>query len=342
MRNHKTVLMIAVIALLIVMFAGYSWYQRQHQPVTTLYGNVDIRTLNISFRVSGRLTSLNVDEGDTIAANQLLGQLDPAPYQIALHQASANVAIAQADYDLAKAGYRNEEIAQVSAAVKQAQAAYDYAENFYRRQQILFKRHLISTNELDSTRSVREQAKASLKSLEDKLAQYRRGNRPQQIESAYASLQLAEAQLEKAKLDLQDTRLHAPADGIILTRAIEPGSMVNAGGNVLTLSLANPVWARAYASEKELGDMYSGRTVLLYTDSRPNNPYHGQIGFVSPTAEFTPKTVETTDLRSDLVYRLRIIVTDADKALRQGMPVTIVLDNHVENITGSHGASYGD
>ncbi|MNU03140.1 putative efflux pump membrane fusion protein [compost metagenome] len=62
---------------------------------------------------------------------------------------------------------------------------------------------------------------------------------------------------------------------------------------------------------------------MIETDSRPGKPYHGKIGFVSPTAEFTPKSVETPDLRTDLVYRLRIIVNDADDALRQGMPVTV-------------------
>lgn len=95
----------------------------------------------------------------------------------------------------------------------------------------------------------------------------------------------------------------------------------------MTLSLTRPVWVRAYVDETDLNQSQPGRKVLIYTDGRPDKPYHGQIGFVSPTAEFTPKTVETTDLRTDLVYRLRIIVTDADNTLRQGMPVTIAFDN---------------
>ena len=99
--------------------------------------------------------------------------------------------------------------------------------------------------------------------------------------------------------------------------------MLNAGSTVLTLSLTRPVWVRAYVDEKNLNQAQPGREILLYTDGRPNKPYHGKIGFVSPTAEFTPKTVETPDLRTDLVYRLRIIVTDADDSLRQGMPVTL-------------------
>ena len=112
-----------------------------------------------------------------------------------------------------------------------------------------------------------------------------------------------------------------------MTRAVEPGSMLSAGGTVLTLSLTHPVWVRAYVDEKNLNQAQPGREVLLYTDGRPNKPYHGKIGFVSPSAEFTPKTVETPDLRTDLVYRLRIIVNDADNELRQGMPVTITFSN---------------
>ena len=100
-------------------------------------------------------------------------------------------------------------------------------------------------------------------------------------------------------------------------------TMLSACSTVLTLSLTRPVWVRAYVDEKNLSQAQPGREILLYTDGRPDKPYHGKIGFVSPTAEFTPKTVETPDLRTDLVYRLRIIVTDADDSLRQGMPVTL-------------------
>lgn len=99
--------------------------------------------------------------------------------------------------------------------------------------------------------------------------------------------------------------------------------MLNAGNTVFTLSLTRPVWIRAYIDEVNLGRAVPGSNILIYTDGRPDRPYHGKIGFVSPTAEFTPKTVETEDLRTDLVYRLRIVVNDADDALRQGMPVTL-------------------
>ncbi|HBS5691630.1 TPA: secretion protein HlyD [Klebsiella variicola] len=321
--KKPVVVILLIVILLAALGGGWWWYQSSRQQPLTLYGNVDIRTVNMSFRVGGRLASLTVDEGDSIRAGQTLGELDRAPYENALLQAQANVSTAQAQYDLMMAGYRAEEIAQAAAAVKQAQAAYDYAQNFYQPQLGLRASSAISANDLENARSSRDQAQATLKSAQDKLRQYRAGNRPQEIAQAKASLEQAQAALAQAKLDLHDTVLTAPSDGTLMTRAVEPGTMLNAGGTVLTLSLTHPVWVRAYVDEKNLGQAQPGREVLLYTDSRPDKPYHGKIGFVSPSAEFTPKTVETPDLRTDLVYRLRIVVNDADGALRQGMPVTV-------------------
>ncbi|MBM6606029.1 secretion protein HlyD [Enterobacteriaceae bacterium RIT814] len=325
--KKPVVVILAALALVAIVTGGWLWYQGQQDKGLTLYGNVDIRTVNMSFRVGGRLASLTVDEGDAITAGQTLGQLDKAPFENALLQAKAGVSVAQAQYDLMQAGYREEEVAQAAAAVKQAQAAYDYAQKFYQRQQGLWGSRTISANDLENARSSRDQAQATLKSAQDKLSQYRTGNRPQDIAQAKASLEQAQAQLAQAELDLRDTTLTAPANGTLMTRAVEPGSMLNAGSTVLTLSLTRPVWVRAYIDEPNLGQMQPGRELLLYTDGRPDKPYHGKVGFVSPTAEFTPKTVETPDLRTDLVYRLRIIVTDADDTLRQGMPVTVTLND---------------
>ncbi|MFP5594945.1 secretion protein HlyD [Kluyvera sp. 142486] len=320
----KPVALILVVVVIVALIGGGTWwYQSRQNNGLTLYGNVDIRTVNMSFRVGGRLQSLAVDEGDAIKQGQSLGELDKAPFENALMQAKANVATAQAQYDLMMAGYRAEEIAQAAAAVKQAQAAYDYAQSFLQRQQGLWSKRLLSANDLENAKSSRDQALATLKSAQDKLSQYRAGNRPQEIAQAKANLEQAQAQLAQSTLDLQDTVLTAPSDGTLLTRAVEPGSMLSAGSTVLTLSLTHPVWVRAYVDEKNLSQAQPGREILLYTDGRPDKPYHGKIGFVSPTAEFTPKTVETPDLRTDLVYRLRIIVTDADASLRQGMPVTL-------------------
>jgi HlyD family secretion protein len=91
------------------------------------------------------------------------------------------------------------------------------------------------------------------------------------------------------------------------------------------VSLTDPVWIRTYVAESRLGHVAPGMKVEVFTDTSPNKPYSGQVGFISPVAEFTPKTVETADLRADLVYRVRVVVTNPDNGLRQGMPVTVRL-----------------
>jgi HlyD family secretion protein len=313
------------VAVLVIALggAGVWFYQQEHQPSLTLYGNVDIRTVNLSFRVAGRLSDVRVDEGDSVQAGDVVGLLDDAPYQTALQQAKASVAVAQAKLDLMHDGYRNEETAQVKAQVAQLKSALDYADSFYRRQQSVVKSGGVSMNQLEDARTLRNQAQANLQAAQDKLRQYRTGNRPQEIKQAAAALEEARAQYAQAALNVSDTRLITPSAGTILTRAVEPGTMLSAGSSVLTLSLTQPVWVRAYISEVNLQNAVPGRSVLIYTDGRPDRPYHGSIGFVSPSAEFTPKSVETTDLRTDLVYRIRIVVQDADASLRQGMPVSL-------------------
>ena len=324
MNNKRRSIFILLIVILIgVAVGGYYYYQSKQDKTLTLYGNVDVRTVNLGFRVGGKLASLDVDEGARVTAGTQLGKLDDATYINALNKAKGIRDSAKAQLALKEAGYRTQEIAQAEAEVAQKQAAWQYAENFYKRQQGLAAQHVISANDLDNAKNNRNQALAALKAAKDKLNQYQSGFRQEEIAAARGEWLQAEATVAQAELDLKDTILIAPSDGTILTRAIEPGTIIGAGNTVFSVTLTQPIWVRAYVSEPHLGVAVPGSDVLLYTDSRPESPYHGKIGFVSPTAEFTPKSVQTPDLRTDLVYRLRIIVSDPDEALRQGMPVTV-------------------
>lgn len=319
----KKVSFFIILMIIIGIVAGIYYYEENKESELVLYGNVDIRTVNLSFRVAGRLDTLQVDEGAPVQKGQLLGKLDDTPYRNALNKAYGERDSAIASLSLMEAGYRAEEIAQAQSDVSLKQAAWQYADSFYKRQQDLANRKVISANELDSARNNRNQAAAALKAAQDKLNQYQNGYRKEDIDAARGQVMQAKAAVAQAELNLQDTQLISPSQGTVLTRAVEPGSILSAGSPVFTVSLTNPVWVRAYISETHLSEAVPNREVYLYTDGRKDKPYHGTIGFVSPTAEFTPKSVETPELRTDLVYRLRVVVTDADDALRQGMPVTL-------------------
>jgi HlyD family secretion protein len=110
----------------------------------------------------------------------------------------------------------------------------------------------------------------------------------------------------------------------VLTRAREPGAIVQGGDTVFTLTIDRPLIIRAYIDEPDLGRISPGMAVEVSADGNPRT-YHGTIGAISPKAEFTPKSVQTENLRADLVYRLRLLVNDPDDALRQGAPVSVAV-----------------
>ena len=314
---------VIVVAALVFVVVSRS----RGQGDLTLYGNVDIREVTLGFRVAGRLANLSVDEGDPVRAGQELARLDTTPIELELSEARANASATAARLALLKSGYRAEDVEQARASVLERRAALTNAEQALSRQEQLKGTGAVAQRVYDDAVAARDEARARLKAAEQSLAQFESGYRKQEIAEAEANNARAVATAAQAEQRFVDAVLRAPADGVVLTRAAEPGAILAAGSPVFTVSLLAPVWARVYVSEPELGRVAPGRAVLLYTDARPNQPYHGRIGFVSPTAEFTPKNVETPDLRTALVYRARVVVTDPDSALRQGMPVTVRLAN---------------
>jgi HlyD family secretion protein len=322
MKKPLTILVLLVVAVAGVWFWQTASY-RAGRGALELAGNVDIREVSLGFRVGGRLTEVTRDEGDAVRAGEVLARLDDEPYRRAADETRAQVASLQARFRLLEAGNRPQEIAQAHALVSEREVTAENAAQFHKRQQELFASKTVSGQERDDAEARFREAEARLKSSREQLNLLEAGFRAEEIAQSKADLQRAEATLASADLRLQDTVLKSPADGVILTRAQEPGAILQEGASVLTVSLQHPVWVRAYVTEPDLGRIHPGSKVEILTDSRPGKPYPGQVGYISPRAEFTPRNVETRELRTSLVYRFRVVVETADDALRQGMPVTV-------------------
>jgi len=312
----------------VIAAAGWYYWQRSTAGANgdvVLYGNVDIRQVNLGFRVAGRIDAMRVHEGDSVAAGDMLATLDKAPFEDSVGIAEAEVAVQQAVLRKFRSGSRPAEIAQARALVAERRATLEKADGVLKRQESLLKRGHVSVQMYDDAVAKKMEAEAQLKSAQETLRLALEGFREEDVAAAEAQLKMAEARLAKARTDLADTQIFAPESGVILSRIEEPGAVVAAGAPVYTLSLLNPVWVRAYVSEPNLGRVRPGMKARVFTDSAPGRPYAGQVGYISPVAEFTPKNVETADLRTDLVYRVRIVVDDPEHGLRQGMPVTVRL-----------------
>ena len=126
-----------------------------------------------------------------------------------------------------------------------------------------------------------------------------------------------------AKQNLAYATLISPTDGVVQNRILEPGEMASPQRAVLSIAITDPKWVRVYAEEPDLGKINQGMAAEVTTDSFPGKKYEGWVGFISPVASFTPKTVETTELRSSLVYEVRVFVKDPADELRLGMPATV-------------------
>lgn len=264
-----TIVILALTVIIIVLIDRA--YEEKDITHITLYGNVDVRQVDIGFRVSGQVKQLIFEEGDKVPEGTLMCTMDDTPYDSQLKEALANAESIKANLDNAN---------------------------------ILLKRRLeligigaVSQEDLDNAGARRDQL--------------------------VADLEAAEANISVAKDNLSYTKAYAPTNGIILTRIREPGTVVNPADPVYTLSVSSPVWIRAFVSEPELGKVYYGMQAEVYTDT--GRKYSGTVGFISPVAEFTPKTVESTQLRTDLVYRIRVYADNPDNQLVQGMPVTVKL-----------------
>jgi HlyD family secretion protein len=307
------------------------WYYRSLQEGKdasrlVLQGNIDVRQVNLAFKIDGRIEHLAIDEGDHVEAGQVIASLDKRYVDDELGLLRAQRDNAQANLNRLEHGSRPEEIAEAKALVVERQATLERSEQDFKRAAGLVDKGAVSRADYDLAQAARAEAEARLRNAEQALRLTELGPRQEDIDAARAQLAAQEASIVQSERRLADCELIAPNAGAILTRAREEGAIVQPGETIVALTLSSPVWVRTYVNEVDLGRIHESMPAAVRTDSNPNKAYRGKIGFISPTAEFTPKTVETRELRTDLVYRLRVVVDNPDGGLRQGMPVTVTLD----------------
>lgn len=319
-----------ILILIIFILAGLAIYYyiqikqgKKETGVLTIYGNVDIREVNLSFRIPGLIKIMKLEEGELAKKGKVIAYIDENQYIDQLNEANSQVNMQMAELDKLLAGTRYEEIAQAKALLQEREATLLNTEQLLDKNKQGYEAGVVSQQEYDNSAKQRDEASARLSSAKEALLESLNGPRIEDINAARASLKAAQAKSSSLQKTISYTTLFAPSDGVILTRIKEPGAYVNAGEPVYTLAINSPKWVQTYVDEADLGKIRSGMKAQITSDSYTNKTYSGYIGFISPIAEFTPKSVETPELRASLVYRLRLIVKDSENQLRQGMPVTV-------------------
>lgn len=316
--------------IIVMALAAGGWFWWQHRGAAesgdlTLYGNVDIRQVALAFDGNGRITEMAVEEGDLVKAGDVIGRLDTHSLEL---QAKAQEAVVEAQRQTLlelKAGSRREEIAQAQARVASARASAELADLQRDRAMRLVSSRAASQQDLDRAEAEAKAANALLDQDIAALDLILAGPRPESIAAAEAQLRAAETELELLRHEIALGELRAPADAVIRSRLREPGDMATAQSPAYALALTDPKWIRVYVREADLGRIRPGMTAQILTDSFPDQPVEGQVGYISSVAEFTPKAVQTEELRTNLVYEVHVNVRDEGDRLRLGQPVTVRL-----------------
>jgi HlyD family secretion protein len=328
--RRRVIIVLAV--LLIAGAAGFAWWYTHRSSGTgelVLYGNVDLRQADLAFTDSGRIAEVLAQEGDVVKQGQLLARLDVSRLTPQIAQAEAQLAAQKAAVDKLHHGSRPEEIAQARASVDAAKADADNARTQSQRLSSLASspsgRASVTERDVDAAKAAEDSADARLEVAQRSYDLVVAGPRAEDIAQAEAQLQASEAQLAFLKQQLKDADLTAPVAGVVRSRLMEPGEMTSPLRPIFSLAVVDPKWVRAYAAEPDLARIGPGMRASITVDGLPGKSFDGWIGFISPVAEFTPKAVQTEELRTSLVYEVRVFVKDAGNTLRLGMPATVRL-----------------
>jgi HlyD family secretion protein len=325
MKKHSLVILVTLIA---VTATGAAWWlggRGDPSPELVLYGNVDLRQVGLAFNNSERIAAVLVQEGDRVRKGEILARLDTSRLLPHVREGEARVAAQRQIVEKLHHGSRPQEVAQVRANVESARADAINARAQYQRRVALAQNAAISQQELDNAKDVLDVANAKLALNQKALDLAIAGPRAEDIGEAEADLEGGEAQLALLRQQLADAQLIAPVDAVVRARLMEPGEMASPERPVLSLAVINPKWVRAYVEESDLAKLQTGMAASVAVDSFADRRFAGWVGFVSPVAEFTPKTVETAELRTSLVYEVRVFVKDPSDQLHLGSPATVHL-----------------
>ena len=323
--NKKIMIATAVV----LVGAGAAWYALRPAPASeglVLYGNVELRQVSLAFNGSERIASLAVQEGDRVRAGQVLGRLDTTTLALRIAESRAQAGALEQTLSRLRAGSRPQEVGQARAQTAEAQAEADLAAKSLERVHGLAYGpggRAVSLQDVDNAAARSKAAQARLEGARKAQDLVQAGPRKEDIAQAEAQLEAARAQTAVLAQQLADAELRAPIGAVVRSRLMEPGDMASPQRPVYTLAITDPKWVRAYVRETELGLVKPGMAASIAIDSLPGQAIAGKVGYISSVAEFTPKSVQTEDLRTSLVYEVRVLAEDKDDRLRLGMPATV-------------------
>jgi len=316
---------VALIAMLLLAVAAVVWFATRRTGndgnTVAVSGTIEVTDVEVSFKIPGRVRERLIDEGELVKAGQIVARLDDDDLRLEVAQRERDMEVLAANLRELETGFRKEDIARADAAVTRVKADAERFKADFARQETLFQREVISRRDFDVAKAAYESSRAALREVVAQQELMHRGPRREQIDAARARLGQSREALELARTRLGYTTLSSPMAGLVLAKHVEPGEQVAAGTPIVSVGDMANTWMRAYIAETDLGRVKVGQKARVRSDTWPDRRYEGTITFISPEAEFTPKSVQTEKERVKLVYRIKITIPNPAMELKPGMPV---------------------
>jgi len=322
---------IVVVVIAAVTAGAGLWFVAHRQDTANnslvASGTVEATEAQLGFQTAGRIEDIIVHEGDLVKARVELSHLDRVETQARRQQAVAQVAGARALLQELERGFRIEEVAQGRAALAAATERLNDAQRDLERSRRLIEGGAVSQEAYDKAVVAFDVAKSQYEQAQEQMKILETGPRKEKIEAQRAQLEQAEAAVRTYDAIIANMTIRSPFDGVVTVRHREAGEIVQAGSPVLTIMNRDDRWVRIYIPEARMGAVRIGKSATITTDTYPNKPYRGEVVFIASEAEFTPKTVQTTEERVRLVYAVKVRITgDPTYDLKPGMPADVALD----------------
>jgi HlyD family secretion protein len=313
---------------LVVLLAVALWFVlfRDRGPGDNLIasGTVEATEARLGFPATGRVEAITVREGDAVQEGDELAYLDRLEMQARLEQTKANAASSRALLLELERGFRSEEVSQARAALDAANRRVDDAKQAFDRTKRLLEGGAVSQEAFDRAQVALDVAESERTRAEEQLRLMEAGPRRERIQAQRAQLAQAEAAVAAIEASLANLTIHAPFDGIVTVKHREPGEIVAGGTPVITVMAPGDRWIRIYVPENRLGAVELGASAAITSDTYPDWEYAGEVMYIASEAEFTPKSVQTSDERVRLVYAVKVrVIGDSALVLKPGMPADV-------------------
>lgn len=316
----KKATVLAAVALLVLSACG----KKEADGQVSASGVIECTEVNIAAKVPGIIREVLPREGDRLVSGQVVAVIDSADLQWQQALAEASLQVARANLQLAVNGPQREDIAQADAAAQQANIQLEAASLDLARARQLAETGTAPAKQFDDAQTRVRSAEATLAMARASQAKSRAGTRAESIAAARAQVAMADAGLKAISQRITDCTVRTPVAGTVTERIAEPGEMATPGGVLVTLSALDSVWLKVYLTTMELANVHLGDSVDVVLDGKPDAPYRGNITWISPAAEFTPKNVQTKEDRVKLVFALKIGLANPHGDLKPGLPADAV------------------